>query len=109
MSSLKKSMIAFFLFNFFLISPIDVFVYGSLSGSEQNNFFENANKVNITDIVCGHQHYNNFTLKYQNIRLTFALKSSSLAGYYKSENLKLKGATFFVLNNEKTQINNYFC
>ena len=87
----------------------DVFVFGSLSGSEQNDFFENANKVNITDIVCGHQHYNNFTLKYQNIRLTFALKSSSLSGYYKSENLKLKGATFFVLNNEKTQVNNYFC
>lgn len=85
----------------------NVYRYYSLSGSSQNGFFDVAKQVGVKDIVCGHQHGNNFTLKYQDVRLTFALKTGQLGGYYNDGTINLNGATSFILNNDVNIINNY--
>lgn len=86
----------------------DVFVTYSLGGSKQNGFFEVAKQINVTDIVCGHQHGNCFTLKYQNIRLTFALKTGELGGFYSDDQIYLNGATAIKFDNGDTEIQNIF-
>ena len=86
----------------------DVHVHFSLYGTKQNGFFEMAKSKNITDIVCGHQHGNNFTIKYQDIRLTFALKTGELCSYYDDGTVNLNGATSFVLSGETTIVNNTY-
>lgn len=85
----------------------EVYKYDSLSGSLQNGFFDIAKQCGIKDIVCGHQHANNFTLKYQDVRLTFALKTGQLIGYYNDGTINLNGATSFILGNDVEIINNY--
>lgn len=82
------------------IGPVEV--HYSLRGSEQNGFFDVAKERNVEDIVCGHQHGNNFTLKYEGVRLTFALKTGELVGYYDDGITNLNGATVFTLNDETT-------
>ena len=81
-----------------------VYVTYSLYGSEQNGFFEAAKSVGVTDIVCGHQHGNNFTLKYDGVRLTFALKTGKLGGYYSGDDVTLDGATCIEFDGENTNI-----
>lgn len=78
-------------------SPI---VSYSLYGSSENGFFEMAKSVGVKDVVCGHQHGNRFTLKYQGVRLTFATKTGELVGYYDDGSTNLNGATSFVLSGE---------
>lgn len=86
----------------------DVHVHYSLSGSTQNGFFDVAKTKNITDIVCGHQHGNNFTLKYENVRLTFALKTGELASYYDDGVTNLNGATVFRLSEDNVEVENIY-
>ncbi len=86
----------------------DVYVTYSLSGSLQNGLYNSIKDKNITDFVCGHQHGNMFTLNYNNINFTFALKTGELGGYYEDEDIYLNGATVFNLNNNTTTINNIF-
>lgn len=78
----------------------DPIVSYSLYGSEENGFFDMAKSIGVTDIVCGHQHGNRFTLKYEGIRLTFATKTGELGGYYDDGTTNLNGATSFVLSGE---------
>lgn len=80
----------------------------SISGSMQNGFFDMAKTKNITDIVCGHQHGNNFTLSYEGVRLTFALKTGELGGYIENDEVYLNGATYITLSSATTTINNYY-
>lgn len=85
----------------------DVYRHYSLSGSKQNGFFNVAKECGVLDIVCGHQHGNNFTLKYNDVRLTFALKTGQLGGYYNDGIVNLNGATSFVLG-ENVEIKNTY-
>lgn len=86
----------------------EVYQNWSMSGSMQNGFFDAAKSKNVVDIVCGHQHGNNWTIKYQDVRLTFALKTGELGGYYSDETTYLNGATAFCLSEDSTQIQNIF-
>lgn len=78
----------------------DVQVHYSLYGSAQNGFFEKAKECGATDIVCGHQHGNNFTIKYEGVRLTFALKTGELGGAYEDEDIRLSGASVITLGGD---------
>lgn len=82
----------------------EVYVTYSLSGSSQNGFFEAAKSVGVTDIVCGHQHGNCFTLKYEGVRLTFALKTGEYGGCYSGDDVTLDGATCIAFDRENTDI-----
>ena len=86
----------------------DVEVYYSTYGTIQNGFFALAKEINIKNIICGHQHGNICSLKYDSIWLTFALKTGELGGYIKDEELYLNGATYFTLNNYEVDIDNCF-
>ena len=86
----------------------DVYVSFSLYGSGQNGFFDEAKSCNVKDIVCGHQHGNNFTLKYQDVRLTFAVKTDELVSYYDDGTVNLNGATVFKIHNNQTDIENIY-
>ena len=55
-------------------------------------------------MVCGHQHGNLFTLQYEGVRLTFALKTGKLGGYYAGEDVTLDGATCLILDGGKTTV-----
>ena len=85
----------------------NVEVHYSLNGSVQNGFFDAAKSVNVKDIVCGHQHGNNFILLYRGVRLTFALKTGERGGFYEDENVSLNGATVLRLGQE-TKIESVF-
>ncbi len=86
----------------------DVWVTFSLSGSRQNGFFTAAKEIGVTDIVCGHQHGNCFTLKYEGIRLTFALKTGDRVSYYADETVTLDGGTCLILEDGKTRVETVF-
>ncbi len=91
------------------IEPIgDIWVKYSLSGSEQNGFFTIAKECSVSDIVCGHQHGNCFTLPYNDVRLTFALKTGELGGYYADDDIYLNGATTFTIKQNEILITNNF-
>lgn len=87
---------------------IDPYYNYSLYGSEQNGFFDMAKTKNITDIICGHQHGNNFTLTYEGVRLTFALKTGELGGYIQNDNVYLNGATYITLSGTLTTIEHHY-
>ena len=82
----------------------EVYVTYSLAGSSQNGFFAAAKSVGVSDMVCGHQHGNLFTLQYDGVRLTFALKTGKLGGYYAGEDVTLDGATCLILDGGKTTV-----
>ena len=49
-------------------------------GIYDDNFFETMQELNSTDTVfCGHDHYNNFSLEYKGIRLTYGMSIDYLA------------------------------
>ncbi len=85
----------------------DIYRYYSLYGSTQNGFFDAAKERNVKDITCGHQHGNNFTISYQGVRLTFALKTGENVGYCDDGETYINGATYFVINTE-TAVKNLF-
>jgi len=84
----------------------DVYVNYSLSGSIQQGFFDIIKERNVTNVICGHQHGNAFTLKYEGVNLTFALKTGELGGYIENE-VYLNGATYIMIN-DSTIINYIF-
>ena len=86
----------------------DVYVTYSLNGSTQNGFFTEAKAYNVLDFVCGHQHGNNFTIKYNDVRFTFALKTGELGGYYHDDEIYLNGATSFKLSSKSVEITNTY-
>ena len=86
----------------------DVHVHYSLAGTAQNGFFDEAKRLNVKDIVCGHQHGNDFTLVYEGVRLTFALKTGELGGFWRDETVNLSGATFFTLCGGETTVSRIY-
>ncbi|MBQ7466877.1 MAG: metallophosphoesterase [Clostridia bacterium] len=89
-------------------TEINKYHHYSLSGSTQNGFFTAAKGAGVTNIVCGHQHGNNFTLQYEDVNLTFALKTGELVGYYSDEEVYMNGATSFILSGDHVEIINNF-
>ena len=71
---------------------------------KETGFAALSQSYNVKDYVCGHEHYNNFTLNYQGARYTFTLKTGEFGGCYKDDSIYLNGATIIRLNNEKPVI-----
>ena len=88
------------------IGPVEV--HSSLAGSEQNGVFEDMRSKNLIDVVCGHQHWSNFTLKYEGVRLTMAVKTTEVFAFYEDENVYLNGASVFTLSKTSTDIKSVF-
>ena len=86
----------------------EVHVHFSLGGTTQKGFFDKAKERGVKDVICGHQHGNNFTIKYEGVRLTFALKTGELVSYYADENVYLNGATAIRLRGTETIVENHY-
>ena len=86
----------------------DVHVHSSLRGTDQNGFFDLAKSCGVKDVVVGHQHWSNFTIKYKDVRLTMALKTGEHVGYYEDENVYLNGASVFTLQDDEVSISNLY-
>lgn len=76
-----------------------------------NEFFELAKEINVTDIICGHQHGNHFTIPYDGVRLTFSLKTGDMCSIYEDPNnphVFVVGGSSIVLSGENvTYHSNY--
>lgn len=82
----------------------DVYVTCSLSGVESGDFFDLIKAHGVTDVVCGHQHTNAFTLSYEGVRLTFGLKTGETSFYYDDGQINLNGGTVLVFSPEGTDV-----
>lgn len=64
---------------------------------ENDGVFEVIKELGHTkNVICGHDHVNNFSINYEGVRLTFALKTGP--GCYWNENLN--GGTTFEIDND---------
>ncbi len=74
--------------------------YGVACSTHPDKLFETASQHNATGIFCGHDHYNNFSVEYKGIRLTYGMSIDYLAypGIYK-EHLQ-RGCTLINLDED---------
>ena len=86
----------------------DVYRYDGFSFVDSEGFVEIAKTCGVYDFVCGHHHNNNFTIKYEDARYTFAVKSSEAVYYYQDENIYLNGATEIRINKDQTSFHHHF-
>lgn len=91
-----------------VIANGEVYRYYSLSGTKQNGFFSFCKEVNIDNVVAGHQHGNCFSIKYEDVWLTSALKTGEFGGFIDNNDIYLSGATLIKLSNNKVNIENVF-
>ncbi len=76
-----------------------VTTYGVYCGYQQDEFFETGLTHGLKAIFCGHDHYNNFSISYKGIRLTYGMSIDYLAysGIFKVHSQR--GCTVITLNN----------
>ena len=74
--------------------------YGIACSTHESKLFEAAQAHNATGIFCGHDHYNNFSVEYKGVRLTYGMSVDYLAypGIYK-EHLQ-RGCTLINLGTD---------
>lgn len=80
--------------------------YGGVSETIENNFFEVCKELGSTkNIIVGHHHTNSFSVPYEGIRLTFAVKSG-LGSSWRADSLG--GTTLTVDSDGSTQTKQHF-
>ena len=66
-----------------------------------SDLFEKAVEIGSTKgIFCGHDHYNNISLEYKNIRLTYGMSIDYLAMPGISRDTKQRGATTILIHED---------
>ncbi len=53
--------------------------YGVFCGYQQDEFFETGLTHGLQAVFCGHDHYNNFSVSYKGVRLTYGMSVDYLA------------------------------
>ena len=92
----------------FMHKPIHEFfsaiIYEGEDQSDADNYsepiFAEAKTHGVTDFVCGHFHELNFSLKFQDIRMTMATKTGELVGFYEDNDEYINGGTSFALTGD---------
>lgn len=76
--------------------------YGIFCGYKSEDFFEQGMTHGLQGTFCGHDHYNNFSVEYKGIRLTYGMSIDYLAypGIYK-EHLQ-RGCTIITVSTDGT-------
>ena len=67
--------------------------YGVYCGIGNDNFFEAGKENGLQAIFCGHDHYNNFSVVYKGIRLTYGMSIDYLAYSTIWKETKQRGCT----------------
>ena len=78
----------------------EVNVHGGFSHVEEDGFVEFAKSHGVSDFLCGHQHWNNFTIKDDGARFTFCMKTGHYGGIYQDDSLTLSGGTLISIGEE---------
>ncbi len=76
--------------------------YGIFCGTNEDKFFEEGAAHGLTGVFCGHDHYNNFSVEYKGIRLTYGMSIDYLAypGIYKEH--AQRGCTIITIAEDGT-------
>lgn len=79
-------------------------IEGKVSASEYpSKMFDVASELKSTKaFFCGHDHYNNISLEYKNIRLTYGMSIDYLAMPGISNDIKQRGGTLITLHHDST-------
>ncbi len=74
--------------------------YGIFCGENDDSLFETGLNNNLKGIFCGHDHYNNFSVDYNGVRLTYGMSIDYLAytGIYKKH--AQRGCTVITIDAE---------
>ena len=74
--------------------------YGVYCGVKHDNFFDVGSKNGLQAVFCGHDHYNNFSINYKGVQLTYGMSVDYLAypGIYKEG--AQRGCTVITLNSD---------
>lgn len=85
--------------------------YGVYCGYKSDEFFEEGSTHGLQGTFCGHDHYNNFSIEYKGVRLTYGMSIDYLAypGIYK-EHLQ-RGCTVITVRSDGSfdcQAKNYY-
>ena len=77
----------------------NVTTYGVFCGYQQDEFFETGLTHGLKAVFCGHDHYNNFSISYKGVRLTYGMSIDYLAysGIFKVH--AQRGCTVITLDN----------
>ena len=91
-----------------VISQGEVYRYYSLSGVRQTGFFDFVKESNGGHVIAGHQHGNSFSLLYEGVWLTSALKTGEFGGFISNDDVYLNGATVLTLSDSGDKIERVF-
>ena len=79
-------------------------IYEGEDQSDADNYpepiFAEAKTHGVTDFVCGHFHELNFSLKFQDIRMTMATETGELVSFYEDNDKYINGGTSFALTGD---------
>ena len=68
-----------------------------------SKLFDTAKELgNTTGFFCGHDHYNNMSLEYQGMRLTYGMSIDYLSMPGIARNIKQRGATLITVHDDGT-------
>ncbi len=90
------------------IAEGDVIVHMGFDDTKNTGFVDLAKSCGVYDFMCGHEHYNNFTIHHEEARYTFMVKTGEFFDTYKDENVHLCGATTITLNGDKPIIKHHY-
>jgi len=85
--------------------------YGVFCGMGTDEFFEQGAAHGLSGVFCGHDHYNNFSIEYKGVRLTYGMSIDYLAypGIYKEHSQR--GCTIITIAEDGTfdcEARNYY-
>ena len=90
------------------VAESDVIVHMMLSDTDDTGFTEIAKSKGVFDFLCGHEHYNSFTINHENARYSFLTKTGDYGGSYKDDKVYLNGATTIKLTGNKPIIEHHY-
>ncbi|MCR5485029.1 MAG: metallophosphoesterase [Clostridiales bacterium] len=71
-----------------------------------NGFFDAVNEVGTTkNIICGHDHMNNFSIVYKGVRLSYTLKDGTNSGFFYGYN----GGTEIIVSDSGLTLRHRYC
>ncbi|MBQ9145204.1 MAG: metallophosphoesterase [Clostridia bacterium] len=85
--------------------------YGVFCGVGTDTFFDTASKMGLQAVFCGHDHLNNFAIRYKGVQLTYGMSIDYLAYWEIDQKDNQRGCTVITLNPDgsfSSQNRNYY-
>ncbi len=85
--------------------------WGVFCGYHEDNFFEVGKENGLKAVFCGHDHYNNFSVEYKGVRLSYSYSIDYLAYATIANEQVQRGCTLITLKQDGTfdcELSNYY-